>query len=359
MHLKKRDLRNLVPVLLIAAVLILIAVCSWLQWEKPPEIQETPAPSAAPEPEKTPEPAPEETPEPLPEGEAISNGRQDGVYTILLAGIDQMSKSTDTILVGKIDTVQHTMHFVSIPRDTITNADIDVRKINNVYIGSLNFGGNGIDALSMQVRWLTGFEPDCYAVVDLNTFIRVIDELGGVDFDVPQEVEYFFDDIEKRLYIHLDPGYQHLDGLQAMAVCRYRTGYINADYGRMDVQHAFLKACAEQFISLGSIPHARAVIRELSDGMDTNLSAANIAWLLRQAVQCRSEDITFETMPSVGKNLQGYSYAVPLLGEWMTLLNRDLNPYDREIGSWELNMVYWDGFSYGCTGDLQGSWYFE
>ena len=43
----------------------------------------------------------------------------------------------------------------------------------------------------------------------------------------------------------------------------------------------------------------------------------------------------------------------------MTLLNRDLNPYDREIGSWELNMVYWDGFSYGCTGDLQGSWYFE
>ncbi len=357
---KKTDRIILWVALGILAVLLIFAVIGYMIWEKPPETATvvTEEPAEAEIVVEEPEPVP--TPEPIPEGTEFENIRQDGVYTLLLVGLDQMSGSTDTILVGRFDTVKHELNLVSVPRDTIVNIDTEVRKINSMYIGSLSYGGNGIDALKTQIRWLTGLEPDCYAVLDLNTFIKVIDELGGVDFNVPTEMEYMFDDIEQRLYVHLDPGMQHLDGIHAMALCRYRIGYISGDYGRIDTQHAFIKACAEQFISMGNIPHAGAVIRILSENLKTNLSAANIAWFMRQLLQCRSEDIHLETMPSEGRILMGYSYAVPVLDEWLKMLNTRLNPLERELGMWDLNMVYCDGSGYsGTQGYLDGDWYYQ
>lgn len=343
-----------------AILLLLIGVVIYMIWEKPPEVTEAVSEPTEIVPEEEPTPTPEPTPEPMPEGTAFENSRQDGVYTFLLVGLDQMSGSTDTILVGRFDTVKHEVNLVSIPRDTIINVDAEVRKLNSVYVGSLNWGGNGIDSLYTQIRWLTGFEPDCYAILDLHTFIEIIDELGGVDFDVPEEMEYMYDDIEKRLYVHLYPGMQHLDGIHAMALCRYRVGYITGDYGRIDVQHAFMKACAEQFISLGTIPHARRVANTLAENLNTNLSAGNIAWFMRQLLQCRANDIHFYTMPSEGRLLMGYSYAVPRLYEWLDMLNASLNPFERELGMWDLNMVYCDGDGYaGTQGYLDGMWYFE
>ena len=53
------------------------------------------------------------------------------------------------------------MDFVSIPRDTIINVEWDNRKLNSVYWGSKNNGGNGIDALRSHVKKLTGFDVDC------------------------------------------------------------------------------------------------------------------------------------------------------------------------------------------------------
>ncbi|MBR4474517.1 MAG: LCP family protein [Oscillospiraceae bacterium] len=348
----------------IIGTLVLIAFCGYALWVQPPAVQEEPAPSPTPTPlpifTAKPEATPEPTPEPLPEGEAFVNERQDGMYTMLLVGLDQLSMSTDTILVGRVDTKAHTIRFVSIPRDTILNIDTDIRKINAIYPGSVAFGGNGIDALMLQVRWLTGIPIDCWAVLDLNTFIDVIDEIGGVDFDVPYEVDYYFPDIEKHLYVHLDPGPQHLDGIQAMAVCRYRESYITGDLGRIDVQHAFLKACMEQILSAGNIPHAPVVVRMLSERLTTNLSAGNFAWFLREALKCKSEDIRFDTMPVDAKTLQGYSYAVPRLYEWLEMINEDLNPYEEPIGQWALNLVYCDGMgNYQGTNGLDGAWYFE
>ena len=364
--MKKKNKALTVLLIIIGGVLIMAlgGLAAYLMWEKPPELPAQPEEveliiEATPEPTATPEPEP--TPEPMPEGTAFENSRKDGVYTMLLVGLDQMSGSTDTIMVGRFDTVKHEVNLVSIPRDTITNTDSDIRKINSIYAGSLNWGGNGIDSLMTQIDWLTGFVPDCYAVLNLNTFIEIIDELGGVDFDVPEEMEYMYQDIlGDEGYIYLAPGMQHLDGVHAMALCRYRVGYITGDYGRLETQHAFLKACADQFISLGNIPHARAVAEILGENLQTNLSTANIAWFMRQLMQCKSEDIHLYTMPSEGRVLQGYSYAVPHLWDWLEMINNSLNPFETPIEMWNMNLVYCDGDSYsGTQGYLDGAWYFE
>ena len=181
---------------------------------------------------------------------APDTDRQDGVYTILLVGEDLWTGHTDTILVGKIDTNEHTMNFVSIPRDTLLNMDGDMRKINAIYYQAEQLGNDGMAALKNRVKQLIGFEVDCYAKIDLNAFIEVVDAVGGVDVYLDEPL--FYDDIWQDMYIDVPAGESHLNGKEAMALVRYRAGYASADIGRIDVQHKFLKDCIKQFSRYGS-----------------------------------------------------------------------------------------------------------
>jgi LCP family protein required for cell wall assembly len=360
---KKRIARNLIPAALGALALLLTAlVCAWRAWERAPEtnravlkVYPSPAATAAPRPMAAAEPAPE--PDVLPEGEAIPSARQDGVYTLLLVGNDDGNYNTDTLILGRIDTVRHRMDFVSIPRDTLINSPWDVRKINAVYWGSRLNGGDGITALKAQIARLTGFEPDCWAVADLELFVAAVDCIGGVRFEVPMAMDY--EDQSQNLAIHLQPGEQLLDGEQAMGLVRYRSGYLTGDLGRIEMQQDFLRACAGQFVSLGSIPHAPELLGLLAEGLETDLSAANLAFLLRQLLSCRAEDIRFHTAPCATATISGYSYAVLELEPWLRLVNECLNPFDTPIGPQNVDLVYPSGGSFAGTAGLQDADYYR
>ena len=361
MHYKKKKPTKVLIIVLIAlAVLIGAAVAGYFMWEQAPATAEQKAelavaPSATVAPSAEPTPSPTPTPV-LDGGVAPENARQDGVYTVLLAGIDMYTGHTDTILVGKVDTNAHKMDFVSIPRDTLLNMDGDMRKVNAVYYQAQQLGRDGMTALKSRVEELIGFEVDCYALIDLDAFVQVIDAVGGIDyyFDEPM----FYDDIWQDMYIDYPEGQAHLSGLEAMALVRYRAGYASADIGRIDVQHKFLKACAEQFISLGNIPNVGKVIDILTESLTTDLSAKNIAYFMRQALMCKTEDITFNTMPNAPKMIGGYSYAVIVLYNWVDMINEYINPYTNEITTADLNVMYNDIFGFGCTREVQGGWYY-
>ena len=336
----------------VLALVMASAVSAYRAWEEAPATA-PPVATASPT-EQTirtqplTEAAVQETPWP--------SDRQKGTYTILLVGNDDGNYNTDTIMVGKIDTEKHTMDFVSIPRDTLVNWDWDIRKINAVYWSYRLRGDSGIDALKEHVKNLIGFEVDCYAVLDIGDVIRTVDALGGVDFDVPMDLNY--DDISQNLHIHIPAGLQHLNGEQAMGVCRYRSGYYNGDLGRINMQHQFLKACARQFISLGSIPHIAEVADILTSDLDTDLTAANIAFFLRQALLCDSENIRFYTVPNRDATVHGLSYTIVDLDEWIPLVNEVLNPYFTPVTQADLDVVYLQNGDFAGTMELKGPWYF-
>lgn len=355
MHYRKNKGIHLFGLILGVAAIVLIGLFSvYMLWERSPAVKPaaTPEPSAAP---TAPSLAPGE--EPLEEGEAVLTERQDGLVTILLAGNDNGNGNTDTIMVARLDTENHRLDVVSLPRDTIINYDWDVRKLNTVYGGSLNTGGNGVDSLVYNVRRLIGFDVDCYAVVDLDVFVEAVDLMGGVTMDLPAAVDY--EDWSQDIWLHLQPGVQTLDGRTAMGLCRYREGYITGDLGRIDMQHAFLKAAAEQFISLGKIPNAAKVVRMAAQRTVTDLTAANMAWLARQLLACDSDSVNFYTMPTTTEVLNGYSYAVPQLWPWLDMINARLNPYSQVISSEDLDMIYKEAYGYAATRDMAGEWYFE
>jgi anionic cell wall polymer biosynthesis LytR-Cps2A-Psr (LCP) family protein len=211
----------------------------------------------------------------------------------------------------------------------------------------------------MHIRWLTGFDIDYYAVTSVDVFVDVIDAIGGVWFDVPEEMRYGDYEYYDSFYIDLDPGYQLLDGYQAMGLCRYRSSYFNGDIDRVEIQHSFLKAVLKQFFNIRNIPNAAKAIKIAVDGTNTNLSAANIAWFLGQLFRCREEDISFYTAPGTACMLQGYSYYVLDLYGWLSLLNEHLNPYESSITPDMLNIVYKEYDSFNSTGELQGAYFFE
>ena len=345
-----KPLRLLMTLTLIAAVVLISFYSFYRIWETPPAKSAAPleARAAAPR-EETPSPAPTVSPTPEPEDEA-------GIYTLLLVGNDDGNGNTDTILLCRLDTGAHTLRFLSIPRDTLINADWEVRKVNAVYWGDRLSGGNGIDALRRHIRMLTGITPDNYAVLDIEDLIAAVDLLGGVDFEVPMPMHY--DDPSQNLHIHLDAGMQHLNGEQVMGVCRYRSSYVMGDIGRIEMQQQFLRACLEQFTALGKVPNLVQAAEYLANAVDTDLTAANMAWYARQALSCDVSALRFETLPTEAATVHKYSYAVVRLWDWLPMLNELFNPYEREITADDLDLVYRGDQGYVGTQGLRGSWYY-
>lgn len=346
---KKKVLNLLMMCIGVLTLTLIIGIWIYMNWEKAPDIEELAKPVIKNEPETEAAAAEDQ-------GIAFNTERADGVYTILLVGNDQGNGNTDTMMVGKIDTVNHTMDFVSIPRDTLVNTAWEVRKLNSAYWRSEAGNGEGIEALRAQVKNLIGFDVDCYAVIDIDVFVKTVDALGGIYFDVPVNMSY--SDPSQNLYIDIPAGYQLLSGEDAIKVCRFRAGYANGDLGRIDVQHDFLKAAASQMISLGNIPNISKVVDILSDGLYTNLSAANIAYFLRQALMCDSGSINFHTAPNYSTMVHGYSYVLLSLNEWLEMVNSKLNPYTTPVTAENLDLVYSTGYDYAGTRGIVDPGYF-
>jgi LCP family protein required for cell wall assembly len=348
-HKRKTALRILLFALGLPALALLALLSLYFDWEEAPAL-----PASAPA--LRVEAPPQGSGDTLPVGERIPTSRQNGVYTILLAGSDDGNGNTDTLILARLDTLRHHLDLVSIPRDTLINVPWEVRKLNSVYWGARLNGGDGLLALKTQVGRLTGFEPDCCAVADLDLFTQAVDLIGGIYFDVPADMDY--EDAGQGLWIHLKAGYQLLNGAQATGLCRYRSGYAMGDLGRIEVQQRFLQAAAEQLLSMGNLPRAPELIELLAENLDTDLSAANLAFLLRQTLQCKKEDICFFTAPSHPETISGYSYAVLNAEDWLALVNQRLNPYADPIGLANVDLVYRRGDRIVGSAELRDAAYY-
>ena len=360
---KKRSKAGKAAAVVVCVVLILVfgAVAWYIAWEKPPErpggglvdpTYESTNPQDGGSPDATAEPTVSPAEDPNAGAPASLN---ENMYTFLVVGLDQVSNSTDTMMVGRIDTENHTIDVVSLPRDTLVNVSWSVKKINTLYSADINTGGNGIDGLLDGLKDILGFQIDCYAVVDLTAFVELVDAIGGVDYNVPVNMNYY--DPTQDLYINIPAGEQHLDGEEALKVVRFRSGYASADIGRIGTQQDFLKSAASQMLTLGNIPNLPTFIDIFEEYVVTNMSASNLAFFARQFLLCKSEDINFHTLPgNYGDSIKGLSYVSINISEWLEMVNTYLNPYDQDVTEANVNILTHSsstGF-YSTTGYVAG-----
>ena len=219
--------------------------------------------------------------------------RISGRSTILLCGTDEDGARTDTILLLTLDRNEGSVRLLSIPRDTYAPAYV-VPKINSAY-GAVGGGEKGMEQLMEQVKNVIGFLPDGYALVDLSAFVEAVDLLGGLDFDVPMDMDY--DDPDQNLFIHLRAGEQHLTGEQLMWVVRFRSGYANADIGRTEVQRAVLKTAMKQWLRPKTLAALPGLWRIYQENLTTDLSVRNIVWIARVLLKSMGGDMEANVLP--------------------------------------------------------------
>ncbi len=208
-------------------------------------------------------------------GNKLTLNRRKDVYTCLLLGVADQGGS-DTIMLGVFDTAAKRASLISIPRDTVVRYNGSYIKINASY----SYGG--VEAVRECVSQMLAVPIDYYVKVNLRAFREIVDEIDGVDFNVPVDMNY--DDPVGNLSIHIKAGYQHLNGKQAEGVVRCRSCYANADIGRAATQRAFLAALAKQTITLSNVTKVTSLINILNTYVESDMPLNTMVYFGTQAV---------------------------------------------------------------------------
>lgn len=206
-------------------------------------------------------------------------------FTVLIMGVseDISVKLTDTIIVASYNPKTQKATLLSIPRDTFVGANknkaTSYDKINALYQTKTKESNTSPEKTLAAVNKITGLNITYYVVVSNNALVQLVDAIGGVEFDVPIDMNY--DDSSQDLYIHLDKGYQKLNGEQAEWLVRFRhnnngtsypSSYGNNDLGRMRTQREFLKVVAKQVIQLKNITKLGTFIDIFKENVQTNIT---------------------------------------------------------------------------------------
>ena len=228
------------------------------------------------------------------------------VRRFLLLGCDRAASLTDAILLASLNTATGDLRLLQIPRDTYANYTArDYRKLN----GALNaLGQDGMKALLSRTL---GVKIHYVAAIDLEGVTALVNAVGGVDVEIPQDMDY--SDPAQNLEIHFRKGFRHLDGNDAISFVRFRSGYVNADLGRMDAQKVFLRAFAAKCADLNEAGYLRLFFAVLPY-MRTDLPVQEAILISGALKNCNFAEIPMQTAP--GEAVRGSS------GAWYYSVNR-------------------------------------
>ena len=270
--------------------------------------------------------------------------RRPGFFTFILYGMDE-GVNLDSIMVASFDSHNREVNIISLPRDTRveSNRRTGQSKLVAAYaFGRLQGRGHegGINQLKTEVSTLIGFRPDFYIGVELEAFIRIIDGLGGVEVTVPFHMRYT--DPYQNLRIDIPAGTQRLNGIQASHFARFRmadSGFrAVTDFQRVEHQQMILSAIMQEMLSPRTITQIPEFIRIYNDHVTTNIPNDEMAWFGTNVVLNGINSINTYTLPIARTERSGW-YEMPDREAILELVNRTINPFEREITAEMLRIV--------------------
>jgi LCP family protein required for cell wall assembly len=255
-------------------------------------------------------------------------GQNTGRINILLAGdsSDDPGHSgadlTDSILIASIDTQNHSVFLLSIPRDLWVyvpglksyqkiNAANDVTNFSQP-----GYPSGGMGQLQQIIQTDLGIPIDYYALMDYGAFRDSVNAVGGVTINIQSsdprglyDPDYDYTDHQK--FVDLSNGEHTLNGEQALDLARARGeaygsyGFADSDFQRTKDQRELFIAIAEKAKSLGIITNPDKVsnlFNAFGNNVETNLSLPDVLALVQ---------LTKGTNPADAKS---YSFSSTLTG---------------------------------------------
>ena len=215
---------------------------------------------------------------------------------------------TDTIMVASYNPNTQKATLLSIPRDTFTGTNpakaTPYQKINSVYSRKQD-PQDVLDA----VNHVTGLNLEYYVIVKTEGFIKLVDAIGGVTFNVPIDMDY--DDTSQDLHIHLKAGEQLLDGDKAEQLVRFRHNndgtsypeeYGDNDLGRMRTQREFMMEVIKQTAKVENIFKLGQILDVAEENVITNIDFNVAKDYIPYAVEFNTADLLTATLPGENTN---------------------------------------------------------
>jgi len=240
--------------------------------------------------------------------------------TILLVGIDSegyLYGLADSIRAVRLDFQTQEVSVVAFPRDLwvdipgASRYGVNKGKLNQAYLygteGMAFYDGPGFGAglLAHTLQENYGLQVDRYLVVNLAAFREIIDQLGGLEVYLPEDV-YIKHFEQPKLY--LEAGQHKLTGKQAEQVVRARIEI--GDFGRIRNQTIVLRALAVKMLTPNGIKQIPDLSSRLLSYVLTDFSASDISKMACLAARIDPrEDIIFENIIPVEEEAT--------IGEWV------------------------------------------
>ena len=246
-------------------------------------------------------------------------------YMLLLGTDESQERATDeayggsfrsdSMMLARIDCPNKKVTLISLERDTLLDmGDAGWQKLN----AASAIGGPAY-AIEMVSKMAHDTPISHYALIDFDGFCDVVNALGGIDVDVPIEI----DDDDAGGYLAAGP--QTLNGDQALILCRSRHAY--EEYGsgnsyRSANQRMVLSAIAQKILA-SDIGTIASTVGTLSKYLSTDLGINDIIGIA-QALRGldMSSDMYTAMQPTTSLYEDGMWYNTCDEPEWKEMLDR-------------------------------------
>lgn len=232
------------------------------------------------------------------------------VMNILAIGSDSRGQHylyglADVIRLVRVDFVNARVAILEVPRDLWVEIPeisdhygIAQGKLNQAYLygnkglGYYDGAGEGPGLLARTLNLNFNVRPDHYLAVNMRTFEAVVDAIGGIDVDLPEEISVRSKDNPKGFAI--PEGKHHIDGETALWIARIREF---GTFSRAENQNIVMCALRKKLLSPEIIPAIPELVRSFRSYVQTDLSPEQISQLACLATQMRGTDVAFASIP--------------------------------------------------------------
>ena len=230
-------------------------------------------------------------------------------FQVLLIGVDSLNNRrsdntrSDVMMLLDVDGEKKRVSLVSIPRDSRVDVPGHGKtKINHAY-------AYGKADLALEtVNKTFGLNVPYYIVVDYEFVKEVVDIVGGIEVNVPMDMDYEDPTADPPLSIHLKQGLQTLNGDEAMQFLRFRKGYKNADLDRVKAQQAFMGAFIGKLKSSKGVLHGPQLLVSYMDNTTSNMPLSKVSRMGLTTLSVGRDNFESSTIPGTPTMIDHISY---------------------------------------------------
>lgn len=199
---------------------------------------------------------------------------------ILVMGLDSREGEgfvarSDSIMLLGIEPRSLQVSMLSLPRDLFIDVpNYGSQRINTInMLGEVEQAGRGPGLLNEAIAFNFGIQAERYIRIDFETFVRLVDAVGGVTIEVQDTIvdEQYPTPDGGVMTIRFEAGVQHMNGEQALIYARTR--HSSDDYERAERQQQVVSALAQQ---LANPLNWTGVANVLGQSVDTNLTITDL-----------------------------------------------------------------------------------